>query len=181
MWTSHNVKLSHIEVLVNSMSVVEPSPLDPWPVGHDPAASPVVTRNTVETGVPVERLWAALVDAAAWPRWYPHAHRVRVAGGGPLRPGGSFRWWTLGLPVATTVTEFDPHRRLAWSGTGPLGSGGHHRWRFEPLPGGRTRVVTEEVQHGPLVRVLAPVLQPVLLRFHQTWLERLVAVAGDAR
>ncbi len=112
-----------------------------------------------------------------WRHYYRNAWRVRAeAGSWPtLAAGSRFRWVTFGAPVITTVTEFDPPHRLGWTGTG-LGSSGHHAWLLEPVAGG-TRIITEETQHGPAIKLLAPALRPVVHRAHQSWITGLAGIA----
>jgi hypothetical protein len=49
---------------------------------------------------------------------------------------------------------------------------------LEPSPAG-TRVVTEETQSGWGIALAKPALKPLMLRFHQRWLEGLARVAAD--
>jgi hypothetical protein len=149
-----------------------------WPRGFDPRSAPVFASNSLHSPLPAEHLWPTLLEASAWPEWYAHASDVRVDGGAPLLEAGStFRWTTLRVPVVTTVTEFEPSRVLAWQGRGRAARG-YHRWVFTPTPDGGCRVLTEEVQVGVVPRLLAARLTRDLRRFHQDWLESLVARSG---
>ncbi len=62
-----------------------------------------------------------------WSEIYPSAHRVRhLAAPRPeVSRGSRFSWITHAAPVATTVNQYEPYERLAWSGTGS-GGRGHH-------------------------------------------------------
>ena len=152
--------------------------IEQWPAGFDPRTAPVHTRDEIRTDRPAEQLWPALVTAAHWPQWYPHAHRVRITGGGDtLTASSQFTWTTLRVRVRTQVTEFEPARRLAWSGTGP-GASGYHRWILTPMVDGGCLVVTEEVQTGLVPRLAARRLRGDLHTNHQLWLKALVEVSG---
>ncbi|MGW1617182.1 hypothetical protein ACWCQZ_49230 [Streptomyces sp. NPDC002285] len=95
-----------------------------------------------------------------------------------LADGLTFRWTTFGIRVTSTVREFLPARRLAWDGHA-LGSTGYHRWDLHLTPGGGCLVVTEETQHGPAARLLAPLTRRGLLHHHQYWLEGLARTAAQ--
>ena len=161
------------------MSTSDPTHAHPgvrWPEGLDPRIGDVFSHNELTIDVPPEQVFRWLLRATAWPTFYSNARRIRLEGGGDeLRLGTRFSWWTFGVPVTTTVDALEPGRYLAWSGTG-LGARGHHVWLIEPTLGG-CRVVTEEVQRGPMVALLAPLLRVGLRRSHQGWLEGLAVVA----
>jgi len=136
------------------------------------------TRNEIRTHLAAEQPWPALVTATNWPRWYPHAQRVSIVGGGAaLTATSHLTWTTLGVRAKTYVTEFEPARRLAWIGTG-LGAAGYHRWLLVPSPEEGCLVVTEEVQTGLIPRPGAKRLRRSLLANDQRWLEGLVDVSG---
>ncbi len=161
------------------MSTNEPTRAHPgirWPVGLSPREGQVFAHNELTVDVPAAAIFRHLVRATAWPSFYGNARRIRLAGGGDeLAPGVRFTWWTFGVPVTTVVDAFEVDRYLAWSGSG-LGSRGHHAWLLEPTPGG-CRIVTEEVQRGASVALLAPLLRVGLRQQHQRWLEGLAAAA----
>ena len=151
------------------------SELSNWPDNFDPDRAPVYAHNEIVSTRPASDLWPALLRAAEWPAWYPHASDVRgVEQGEDLVLGSIFSWKTLGVRVTTTVTELVPFRALAWSGVA-RGSRGYHRWDLQPTPDGGCRIVTEEVQAGPIPTMLAGRLRNSLITFHQEWLENLVA------
>lgn len=149
-----------------------------WPKSFDPDRAPVFVHNEILSSRSARDLWPALVRAAEWPTWYPHATDVTgLAQDEDLVLGTTFNWKTLGVRVTTTVTELVPFTSLAWSGVA-RGSRGHHRWDFRPTPDGGCRIVTEEVQAGPAPTIFAGRLRGNLLAFHQQWLEGLVERAG---
>ena len=65
-----------------------------------------------------------------------------------LRLGTMFTWRTFGVKLKSTVQEFVPNERLAWSARG-LGVDAYHAWLLVPLLSG-THVITEETQYGTL-------------------------------
>jgi len=150
------------------------SELSNWPKSFDPDRAPVFAHNEIRSARPSRDIWPALVRAAEWPAWYAHASDVQgIAPGENLVLGTTFSWKTLGVRVTTTVTELVPHRKLAWSGVA-LGSRGYHRWDLQPTPDGGCKIVTEEVQAGPVPAMLSQRLRNNLVAFHQQWLEGLV-------
>lgn len=153
---------------------------DNWPPPHEPSTVPVYAYNEIRTRLAPEQLWPVLIDATAWPRWYPNARDVAIQGGtDSLAGGSSFTWTTFGLRVTSTVQEFVPPRRLAWEGKA-RGSIGYHRWDIRPTADGGSLIVTEEVQNGFLARVLSPLVRRGIERQHQRWLEALVRTAEAA-
>ncbi len=153
-----------------------------WPAGHEPDGATVHVVNRGRSPAPPEALWAWLVRPDTWRTFYVNARRVRPqAGPWPqVTLGSRFSWITFGAPVTTTITEFEPFERLAWTGTG-LGSAGHHAWLLTPDGAGGTRIVTEETQRGRAVAVLRPALRPAMHALHQRWVDSLAALAQTGR
>lgn len=117
-------------------------------------------------------MWASLVRAPLWPSWYPNASNVVLAGGASeLALGVSFTWRTFGVAIRSTVLEFEPMERVAWSAFG-LGVDAYHAWLLTPIPGG-TRVLTEETQYGFAARAGAVLFPRRMWKGHRLWLERL--------
>ena len=90
---------------------------------------------------------------------------------------GEARWLTFGVIVQSEVVEYSPFQRLAWSAK-ELGAAGHHGWVLTERDGG-TFVRTEETQRGAMVGLMKPVMKPLMVRFHQRWLEGLAGVAAE--
>ena len=88
----------------------------------------------------------------------------------------AFHWTTLNVKVRTLVTEFDPGAAPGLEQTG-TGSSGYHRWIFTASEDGGCLVDTEEVQTGPVPRLLARQLRRQLHANHQRWLEELIRVS----
>lgn len=129
---------------------------------------------------PVERVWAALSEPAAWPRWWPYVRRVQtLRAGGPDGLGAVRRIeWATRLPYAIVIDvesiESRPHERLRARASGQLV--GEGAWHLQPEAGG-TRVVYEwrvDVA-ARWMRALAPLLRPVF-----RWNHAGVMRAGEA-
>ena len=152
--------------------------VSPWPADLRPEGAPVYSWNEIETATDAERVWAHLIRAREWPRYYPNCADVvfENADGPDLALGTRFTWRTFGLRVRTTVEIFDPPRCLAWRGDEVYGHG-FHAWVLEPTPRG-CRVITEEVQRGAVPWIARWYLRPALLKWHQRWLEGLVERAA---
>ena len=146
-----------------------------FPPRFDPRTAPIHTLDERELSASLEAVWSKLVRAADWHRWYGNCRGLRFdpATPGPdLGPGTRFTWRTFGVRVHTTVEEFVPFERLAWSGRAPAGEG-YHGWVLARVGPGRVRVVTEEVQRGLLPRVGRAILTPGLHLWHGRWIEGL--------
>ena len=153
--------------------------VDRWPVGMEPAGAAVFVHNERVVRADRTAVWALLVDAEAWPRWYPNAHRVLILGGeARLGRDVAFRWRTFGAEVRSEVVEFAAPEQLGWSWWGP-GLYGYHGWRLDDHPLG-TRVVTEETQRGPRAKRMASLLTGALAAGHWLWLSRLAAETSRA-
>lgn len=151
-------------------------PTSPWPDDLRPEGAPVFTRNELVIEAPPQAVWEVLIRAVDWPEFYDNAKDVRIEGGGSvLGEGAVFTWRTFGIAVRTEVIAWEPGRCLAWRGDDWKGRG-CHTWLLEP-EGDGTRLVTEEVQRGPVPWLGQLYLQPGLLRWHQLWLEGIAARA----
>ena len=69
---------------------------------------------------PQDRVWAWLVRAPLWPRWYENSKNVRILkGSGPdLQLGTQFVWKTFSVTITSTVLEYVPNERIAWDAHG---------------------------------------------------------------
>jgi hypothetical protein len=148
-----------------------------WPTGYAPAEAALHVANSTACSAPAEAVWAWLVRPDRWHRFYGNARRIHpVDGPWPeLGLGSRFRWVTFGAPAISTVTEFQPPHRLAWSG-GTLGVRAYHVWLLTPAGTG-CHITTEETQRGPAARMLAPALRLMLSRQHQRWVEGAARIA----
>jgi uncharacterized protein YndB with AHSA1/START domain len=150
-----------------------------WPDEHRPEVSAFHAVNELRIPAEPELVWAWLSRPDLWPRYYSNARLVRhLAGPWPeVELGSRWRWLTFGALVTSEVVEYEPAERLAWSARVPGGSG-HHGWLLR-REGGGTFVRTEETQKGLGIRLVKPALRPLMVRFHQRWLEGLSRVASE--
>jgi uncharacterized protein YndB with AHSA1/START domain len=147
-----------------------------WPAHYAPDRVAVRVSNDISIKAAPEAVWAWLVRARDWPDWYPNSKQVKIDGGGAeLGPGAHFAWRTFGMPIRSTVREFEPASRIAWDGSGPM-LDVYHAWLIEPRPEG-CWVLTEENQNGLAASAMALVAPSRMHRGHQLWLERLKSCA----
>jgi Polyketide cyclase / dehydrase and lipid transport len=135
--------------------------------------SPVATYRFVTTwclDAPVDRVFAAIDDAAAWPQWWRGVERAeQLAPGGPDGVGRAWRLrWRGPLPYSlafdSRVTRREPPHLLEGSADGELiGTG---RWRL--FAGQGTAVVYEwDVRTARAwMNWLAPVARPLFAANH---------------
>jgi Activator of Hsp90 ATPase homolog 1-like protein len=144
-----------------------------WPERFRPDRCPVWVSNSRTMPIARRSIWHWLIRAESWPRWYPNSSNVVVSDSpqGVLRPGAEFRWRTFGVSIRSTVVEFHPEERIAWTGK-CAGLEIYHAWLLE-VRGQDTYVLTEETQHGWLAR-LGHFVSPLRMhRGHALWLESL--------
>jgi uncharacterized protein YndB with AHSA1/START domain len=153
-----------------------------WPTGKEAGNSKVFARNERVIPAPPERIWRWLCRAERWPEWHSNCTDIRLRddAGPDLVAGTRFVWKTFGVRVRSQVVTYIRAMELGWSATA-FGLRGYHGWLFEALDPGRTRVITEETQVGPLTRVGRWHLRRELAAGHRRWLEELsrVAQTGD--
>src|SRR5690242_17053257 len=108
-----------------------------WPDHLAPGRAPVHVRNELEIAASPERVWAWLVRAPQWPRWYVNSADVRILSGpaSELAAGTQFRWRTFGVAITSTVREWVPPTRLAWDAHS-LGVEAYHAWLITPTADG---------------------------------------------
>jgi Polyketide cyclase / dehydrase and lipid transport len=147
-----------------------------WPENYRPERTAVHVRNEMEMQVQAETVWTWLVRAKLWPTWYPNSQNVTIEGGGPdLMSGSRFRWKTFGVTLDSKVEEFVPFERLAWSAHS-TGIDVYHAWLIERRSSG-CYVLTEESQNGLMARLSSMLRPNNMSRYHQLWLEQLLAKA----
>jgi hypothetical protein len=148
-----------------------------WPERYHPSRAPIHVVNELTIPASCDRVWAWLIRAPLWPSWYPNASDVKLIDRPvtELRLGTMFDWRTFGVKVRSTVQEFIPNERLAWSARG-FGVDAYHAWLLLPRDAG-TQIVTEETQYGALARMGRILMPGRMYRGHQVWLEQLSAKA----
>ena len=151
-----------------------------WPAGWDPAGAAVSVSDQIVIAATPERVFDWLERPCLWPRYYRHAHRISLEGGARQLAGGArFHWWTLGLPLTSVVSTYEPPFQLAWFADG-WGVHAFHRWLIQ-ADGPRVLVRTEETHRGLVPRVLRRYIEWRLSAAHEEWLGglRSVAESGD--
>lgn len=153
-----------------------------WPDDLRPEKSPVYTYNELAIAAEPRLVWAWLVRAAWWPKWYPYWIEIKILSGtGPdLAPGTAFTatapiWKIFNVKIKTIVKDFLPCERLAWRGSS-FGVDGYHAWVIEPAAGG-CKVITEETQKGWLASLTSTSTEKEIVHRHQVWLEGLAKMS----
>jgi uncharacterized protein YndB with AHSA1/START domain len=158
--------------------VTDAETLIAWPDEHRPEVSEFRAVNELQIAADPEIVWAWLCRPDLWPSYYGNARMIKHLGGPwpSVELGSRWRWLTFGAFVTSELVEFEPAERLAWSAK-ELGGSGHHGWVLTRRDGG-TLVHTEETQKGLGIKLLKPALRPLMVRFHQRWLEGLAKAAA---
>ena len=142
-------------------------------------------RREIEVEAPPGRVWAVVIDFAAYPDWNPFIRRIS----GELLEGA--RLEVRIEPPEARATTFRPtvraveaNRELRWLGRllVPGIFDGEHSLRIEPLDGGRSRFVQSERFSGVLVGLVKGTLAKTEAGFEQmnTALKRRVEVTCAA-
>ena len=111
---------------------------------------PVVATAEGIVRAPIARVWDVQTNLSAWPTWNHEVQTISVHG--PIGVGAKFVWKAGGITITSTITEFEPYRRIAWRGV-TTGITAYHTWDFTEVDGA-VRVRTEEQFAGPLAWLL---------------------------
>ncbi|MFK0115637.1 SRPBCC domain-containing protein [Streptomyces sp. NPDC090994] len=138
-----------------------------WPERYLPGTGDTfVSNEVIVQGVTASRAWRFLVDTSTWESYYDNVADLSFPDGDGPEPadGVRFAFGTFGFPpLDARVVEF-LHQ-----------PGVQH---VEPdLPGGRTRILTQESQFGKPAADLAGQTPNPMLNGHQAWLDGLVRAA----
>lgn len=149
-----------------------------WPAGFAPETAALFAHNEALIDARCETIWRHIVDAAAWPGWYPNARDVALLDGATeLASAVRWRWTTFGLPIESRVHECVPGHRLGWFGGAPGKAPSFcHTWLLTPQGAG-CRVVTEEAGIGSGAAAFRQADEARMHRGHTLWLETLRWVA----
>jgi len=150
-----------------------------WPSRFEPSKNPVHVKNELAMSAPSETVWAWLIRAHLWPKWYPNSSNVVFLNDHlpDLTLGTKFRWKTFGITIKSTVLEFVPNKRLAWDAHG-TGLEAYHAWLIRKTNEGCT-VITEETQKGWVARLSKTLRPKHMEQMHQIWLEKLSEKASE--
>ena len=145
-----------------------------WPAGFEPEHADLFAHNEARLNASCDTVWRQIVDAPAWPTWYPNAQDVMLLGGARvLGPNVRWRWTTFGLSIESHVHEFVPGRRLGWFGGAPgKAPAFYHSWLLNP-DGDGCRVVMDEVGIGPGAVAFREADEGRMHRGHTLWLATL--------
>ena len=131
-------------------------------------------ERTREIQAPAGEIWDQLLEVKRWPEWKPFI--PGTSGAEKIRGlGDRFRMTIrvkkpFAFPVAVTVCEFDPPRRVAWTGGIPGLVISVHRFLLEDR-GASTRVISREEFSGALVGLMLRIVTPQdLEKLHDQWL-----------
>lgn len=145
-----------------------------WPAAFEPEHADLFAHNEVRLNASCDAVWRHIVDARAWPTWYPNARNVKLLGGARrLGPDVRWRWTTFDLPIESRVHEFAPGRRLGWFGGAPGEAPAfYHSWLLTPASNG-CRVVMDEAGVGPGAAAFRKADEGRMHRGHALWLATL--------
>jgi uncharacterized protein YndB with AHSA1/START domain len=144
-----------------------------WPDGFHPEQADLFAHNEIVIHAPCEKVFANMVDAQAWPSWYPNSQNIKLLNSpdGKLHKGTRFSWDTFGLQFESRVHEFVPNRRIAWFGDSSS-TNNYHAYLLSKTQEG-CRVVTEEVVKGPGAVELRENRPQAMHDGHDLWLNAL--------
>ena len=141
-----------------------------WPAEHAPADADLFAHNELLIHASCSIVWQHLVQAQAWPEWYPNSHNVKLlnSSDGRLHQDTQFSWDTFGVHIESRVHEFAANSRIGWFGQG-TGMDAYHTFLLLKAPEG-CRVVTEEVVRGPGAVEFQKKDPSAMHRGHDLWL-----------
>ena len=144
-----------------------------WPDGFYPEQADLFAHNEIVVHASCEKVFANIVDAQAWPSWYPNSQNVKLLNSpdGNLHEGTRFSWDTFGHHVESHVHEFVPNSRIGWFGDG-TGLNAYHTFLLLKTDEG-CRIVTEEVVKGPAAVELRKNRPQAMHEGHDLWLSTL--------
>jgi uncharacterized protein YndB with AHSA1/START domain len=150
-----------------------------WPDGFDPATAGIFAHNELRISASCERVWRHLVEAPAWPSWYPNAQDVQLldTGATVLQQGSVFRWKTFGQPLESRVHEFVPHSRIGWYGGAHDAAPAFYHTFYLTSDGDSCRAVTEELGNGPVAEYMRKTDEGMMHRGHDLWLASLKSIS----
>jgi uncharacterized protein YndB with AHSA1/START domain len=145
-----------------------------WPTGFEPERADLFAHNETVVEASCETVWQHIVDARAWPQWYPNARGVQLlSGAGALAPDVRWRWTTFDLAIESRVHEFVPNRRLGWFGGAPGETPAfYHSWLLAP-EGDGCRVTMDEAGVGSGAAAFRRADEARMHRGHALWLATL--------
>lgn len=116
---------------------------------------PVMASAEIVANAPIEKVWDIETDLNNWDEWNSDIESMVV--NGEIGTGTEFVWKAGGITIESTITEYEPHTRIAWKGK-TFGINASHLWNFANK-GDSTHIYTEEKFTGIL-----PWLMPGTMR-----------------
>jgi hypothetical protein len=132
--------------------------------------APVIAREEVFIGAPLDSIWSLHADISSWSEWQPDIDSSTIEG--PLAVGTVFHWQTYGLSLKFTIQEIDALRRIVWSGSAQ-GIMAIHVWTMTLSDENRVLVHTKESWDGDPVRARPKEMQQALDSSLRAWLQSL--------
>ena len=127
-------------------------------------------QSRIDIDAPVDRVWAIVSDAAAYPEWNPFIRRIE----GTLQPGSRLTVRIeppggSGMTFKPTVRAVEPNQLVRWLGRlfVPGVFDGEHSLRLERIGSNRTRFTQSERFSGVLVPFLGSALSRTERGFEQ--------------
>jgi uncharacterized protein YndB with AHSA1/START domain len=130
---------------------------------------------------PIERVWAAIVHAEAYPAWWGEVY-LRITPLNELLPDQvgaradvlAHGWLPYQIHFVSEITQVEPPYRLALNAQGDLTGTG--LWTLQPTAAGTAVSFAWKVQADkPILRLFSPVIKPLF-----AWNHRWCMVKGEA-
>lgn len=138
--------------------------------------APVIAQHQIIIHASRETIWQILTDINHWTVWNSNISEATLQG--LLKPNSTFRWKVGGTVIRSTLQEIEPLHRMSWTGK-VIGTRAIHTWMLESQ-GDSVLVRTRESFEGWLVRLTKDMMQKMLDKSLQEWLENLKQEAEKA-
>lgn len=132
-------------------------------------------RESTTISAGPQRVWEAVVDFEARPKWEPRVKQASIVGGGPLREGSRIRLRVDRDTFTSTVVAIEPPGRLVLVVKGP-GFRVTHSYELRPEPGGTTLALVGDYQ-GLMGRLVARFMRKSI---HRDLTDELAAIKRAA-
>ena len=132
-----------------------------------------VLRVAVDVRRPVSGVWAFVTDLKNSPNWTRSGSELRQTSAGTLGVGATIESSRriFGRDIKSQslrVTAYEPERAVSFVAEIPILRRAEVRLLFEPIEGGTRVTRTSEVEPGPVLRLLLPLLLPLLMSVQRT-------------
>ena len=143
-----------------------------------------VSNEVIASDLTAQQIWELLADISKWETYYKNCDQITPPESGSyLKEGTVFKFSTFGFPPLTCTVEESvaPKKgtvgRIGWRSKTDDGMEIYHAWIVEELEKNRVRILTQEVQNGPVFQKFAGDKPNVMLLGHQDWLDGIVKAA----